>query len=209
MSRKPFTGGELNELNGKMGISAPQNSVPVMRLIRVHKPKSTSELEQLIADHSQGSCNCGIRSQGSIQDFGRNLYNAQMDYWGECKYTLKDCIQWEYDLFIIQTLKGNIMESKCEKELEEILGSSYSIKESGQFIDEENRVDLEIFCNGTLIAGIQVKPDSFLKTRESVINFNKYANESYGKPVFYIYYNYDTEKFLNIIDIVDNLKKIN
>jgi len=34
-----YTGGPLNELNGKMGISAPNKSVPVMKLIKAHNPK--------------------------------------------------------------------------------------------------------------------------------------------------------------------------
>ena len=43
-----YTGGPLNELNGKMGISAPYKSVAVMKLIRYHKPKSKDELVELI-----------------------------------------------------------------------------------------------------------------------------------------------------------------
>ena len=42
-----YTGSPLNELNGKMGISAPFKSVSVMKLIRIHKPKSKEELVQL------------------------------------------------------------------------------------------------------------------------------------------------------------------
>lgn len=45
-----YTGGPLNELNGKMGISAPYKSVAVMKLIRYHKPKSKDELVELIRD---------------------------------------------------------------------------------------------------------------------------------------------------------------
>ena len=44
----PYTGGELNELNGKMGISDPKRSVPVMRLIRNHKPKSFENFNELV-----------------------------------------------------------------------------------------------------------------------------------------------------------------
>ena len=39
-----YTGGALNELNGKMGISNPNTSVPVMKLIKTHQPKSRNEL---------------------------------------------------------------------------------------------------------------------------------------------------------------------
>ena len=69
-------------LNGKYGVSAPQDSVPVMKLIRVHKPKSREGLVRLIKEHSEKKCACGIVSQGSIEDFGRNLYEAQLEEWG-------------------------------------------------------------------------------------------------------------------------------
>src|SRR4051812_43559010 len=101
-----YTGGPLNELNGKMGISAPYKSVPVMKLIRAHQPKSKDELVELIKAHHQTICECGIVSQGSVQDFGTNLYKSQMNYWGQIRYSLEECLQWEYDLFVVQSLKG-------------------------------------------------------------------------------------------------------
>ena len=51
-----YTGGPLNELNGKMGISAPFKSVPVMKLIRIHKPKTRDELYELIKFHFENNC---------------------------------------------------------------------------------------------------------------------------------------------------------
>lgn len=113
----PYTGGPLNELNGKMGISAPFRSVPVMKLIRFHKPKTRDELYDLITFHCEEMCSCGIKSQGTIEDFGRNLYNAQDKFWGEKRFSLKECIQWEYDLFVSQSLKGNRIEKMAVKEL--------------------------------------------------------------------------------------------
>lgn len=107
MSRNANTDGLLNLLNGKMGISAPHKSVPVIKLINTHKPKSYDELESLIEYHYLNDCSCGIRSQGSVFDFGKNLYGSQIEYWGEYKFTLEECVQWEYDLFIINSLKGN------------------------------------------------------------------------------------------------------
>lgn len=82
MSRKANTGGLLNLLNGKMGISAPYKSVPVIKLINTHKPKSYDELEALIEYHHLNDCSYGIKSQGSVYDFGKNLYDAQITYWG-------------------------------------------------------------------------------------------------------------------------------
>lgn len=203
MSRKPFTGGELNILNGKMGISAADRSVPVSRLVRYHKPKSPTELEELISDHVGGGCPCGCVSKGTVQDFGKNLYKSQLEFWGEYKYSLKECIQWEYDLFILQMLKGNTMEDKCQSELQKKIGNSYCVENTNRFIDEEFRVDLEVYDSNSLILGIQVKPSSFRGVRQSIQEFNINANKKYKKPVFYVYYDYDTEQFLNIGKLVE------
>lgn len=208
MSRKPFTGGELNILNGKAGISAPNKSVPVARLVRYHRPKSASELEKLISDHVNSNCKCGIISKGTIKDFGKNLYDAQIEFWGEHKYSLQECIQWEFDLFILQMLKGDKMEDKCKIELQKLMGSSFSIKDTHSYIDEEQRVDLEVFHKENLIAGIQVKPNSYKNIRKNVLEFNENANKNFEKPVFYIYYNYDKESFLNINEIIDSLNEL-
>ena len=128
MARKANTGGLLNLLNGKMGISAPYKSVPVIKLINTHKPKSYAELETLIEYHHLNDCPCGIKSQGSVYDFGKNLYDAQIPFWGEYKFTLEECIQWEYDLFIINSLKGNKMEDKAIVELRNKLPASIAEK---------------------------------------------------------------------------------
>lgn len=77
-----YTGGELNELNGKMGISAPHKSVPVMKLIKIHQPKSKDALVQLIEYHKLNTCFCGIKSTGNIKEFGERLYNSQLTYGG-------------------------------------------------------------------------------------------------------------------------------
>ena len=55
-----LTGGELNLLNGNQGISAPFRSVPVMKLIREHKPRTKNELVELIEYHYKNKCSCGI-----------------------------------------------------------------------------------------------------------------------------------------------------
>lgn len=107
-----LTGGELNILNGKYGISAPDKSIPVMKLIKEHKPKSKEELVTLIKNHYLYRCDCGIKSKGTIEDFGRNLYVSQLSEWGKYKHSLEECINWEYNLFVVQSLKGNTMEKK-------------------------------------------------------------------------------------------------
>ena len=201
-----YTGGPLNELNGKAGISAPYKSVAVMKLIRVHQPKSKEELVELIKLHHTTTCPCGIKSQGTIEDFGTNLYNAQIPYWGKIKYSLEDCIQWEYDLFVVQSLKGGIIEKKAIAELQSSAGDM-TFSEADNYVDEELRIDILIKKNDVEIAGIQVKPATFKLMRSSVISFNKQANAKWGKPVFYLYYDGE-ENFINLAELVDEIKQL-
>lgn len=203
-----YTGGELNHLNGKYGISASYKSVPVMKLIKVHTPKSKDELYELIKFHYENKCECGIKSQGTIEMFGKNLYNAQISEWGTYKYSLKDCIQWEYDLFVVQSLKGSLIENNAIQKLSnELLSLGYCISEAGGFVDEELRVDIIISKEGIEICGIQVKPHTFNMMRSGILNFNKTANLKWGKPVFYLFYD-KNENFINFNAVIDDIKNI-
>lgn len=177
-----------------------------MKLIRIHKPKSKDELVELIKKHFEEDCNCGIKSQGTVEDFGRNLYNSQIKYWGEYRYSLKDCIQWEYDLFVVQSLKGNIVEKKAEKILRQAL-PEYLFEEAEGYLDEELRIDILVKLDDEEKCGIQVKPVTFNKMRPEVILFNKGANKRWGKPVYYMFYD-DNELFQNVEDIVVKIKNI-
>jgi len=73
-----YTGGKLNYLNGEYGISAPNRSIPVMKLIKKHNRKSPNELKVLIEEHFKNDCICGIKSKGTIEDFGKNLYQLKI-----------------------------------------------------------------------------------------------------------------------------------
>lgn len=201
-----YTGGPLNELNGKMGISAPFKSVPVMKLIRAHNPKSKEELVELIKWHSENSCECGVVSQGTVESFGKNLYDSQIKYWGEIRYSLQDCIQWEYDLFVVQSLKGGIVEKRAITELAK-KAPNFTFQEAEGFLDEELRIDIVIKKSGNEVGGIQVKPLTFKKMRREVITFNKDANQKWGKPVFYLYYD-DNESFVNTDELIAAIQKL-
>jgi len=201
-----YTGGPLNELNGKMGISAPFKSVSVMKLIKAHNPKSKEELVELIKWHSENTCECGVVSQGTVESFGKNLYDSQNKYWGEIRYSLQDCIQWEYDLFVVQSLKGGIIEKRTITELTTKI-SGYTFEEAKGFLDEELRIDIVIKKNGKEVGGIQVKPLTFKKMRREVITFNKDANKKWGKSVFYLYYD-NNENFVNINELIIAINKL-
>ena len=199
-----YTGGLLNELNGKMGISAPSRSVPVMKLIKIHQPKSKDELVELIRYHHENDCQCGIKSQGTVTDFGRNLYEAQVKYWGKYRFTLQQCIQWEYDLFVVQSLKGGIIEKRAIRELARLL-PEYEVTEAAGYLDEELRIDILLQKNGKTQAGIQVKPVTFTRMRSEVIAFNRTANQKWMHPVFYLFYN-ENEEFERISELINQLR---
>lgn len=197
-----YTGGELNLLNGKYGISAPHKSVPVMKLIKTHQPKSKDELYELIKYHFENNCPCGIKSKGTIEDFGKALYKVQLKEWGTCKYTLQQCIQWEYDLFILQSLKGTNIEEKALLYFQKNMACvNINAKKAEGFVDEELRIDLIIFKNNIEICGLQVKPISFNNIRRGIIDFNKKANSKWGKPVYYLFYD-ENENFTNMDETV-------
>ena len=203
-----YTGGILNQLNGKYGISAPHRSVPVMKLIKAHRPKSRDELCELIKFHHENDCPCGVKSQGSVEDFGQKLFEAQMREWGEYRFTLQECVQWEYDLFVVQSLKGTLVEEAALAFFQKNLACvGLSVSKAEGYVDEELRVDLIVSKNETPLCGIQVKPLTFNKMREGVITFNKVANAKWGKPVFYLFYD-ENERFVNTDEVIAGVVKL-
>lgn len=201
---KTDTGGLLNTLNGKMGISSPYNSVPVIKLINTHRPKSYDELEQLIEYHYLNDCPCGIKSKGTVYDFGRNLYESQIKYFKDYLFTLEECVQWEYDLFIVNSLKGSKMEKLARNEVRKAISPRCKVEKTERVIDEEYRIDLEIMRDGEILLGVQVKPYSYKFTNDYVKGSNVVRNSSYGYDVFYLYYD-DDGVFVNVDEISDLL----
>lgn len=201
-----YTGGELNELNGKMGISDPKRSVPVMRLIRNHKPKSKDALVQLIEYHKNNKCDCGVVSTGTVREFGERLYDSQEKYWGKQRYTLAQCIQWEYDLFVVQSLKGGMIEKNALKMLQKELPYLH-FEEAEGYLDDELRIDLLVLDKDKNIkGGIQVKPKTFKSMRPEVLFMQKKQNDKWDYPVWFLFYNKD-ESFYELEDLIEKLKK--
>lgn len=146
-----------------------------MRLIRNHKPKSKDALVQLIEYHKNNKCDCVVISTGTVLEFGERLYDSQIKYWGEQRYTLAQCIQWEYDLFVVQSLKGGMMEKKALIMLQKELPNLY-FEEAEGYLDDELRVDLLVFDkNKNIKGGIQVKPKTFKSMRPEVLFMQKKA----------------------------------
>ncbi len=112
-------------------------------------------------------------------------------YWGQYKYTLEQCIQWEYDLFVVQSLKGGIIEKEAAKLLQTAL-NHHIIEEAQGYLDDEFRIDLIVYdLNKNIVGGIQVKPKTFNSTRPEVLFMQKKQNLRWGHPVWFLFYNKD------------------
>ncbi|MGD1847518.1 MAG: hypothetical protein ACFB10_19185 [Salibacteraceae bacterium] len=201
-----LTGGDLNALNGRFGISAPHRSVPIMQLIRVHRPRSKAELEALVAYHAHHTCSCGIVSRGTIQDFGKALYEAQHKAWGTYRYSLEHCIQWEYHLFITQSWKGSAQERNLLQQLRLSL-PEFQFDYSAAELDAEYRIDLTINKKDRLLGGIQVKPESFQHMRPSVIEYQKRQHRKWELPVLAAVYQEDG-RWLDFQGLVARIKQL-
>lgn len=196
-----YTGGELNWLSERADVTATKNSVRVMDLCRKHRPKTELELEQLIEHHHIHRCSCGVRSKGTLKDFGRNLFAAQKKYWKEIRYTMEECQQWIYDLFVVNTMKGLRMEHRAMKTFRYGL-PTLGFKWAEGELDSKYRIDILVLNeHKDIIGGVQVKPNSFNNTRKRVQEIQKSGIEKWGKPVEYLVYNKNTEEFINLEDI--------
>jgi MjaI-like restriction endonuclease len=188
MEAKSDTGGPLNAVTRKYGLNAPQRTVPVMRLIKAHQPKTCNELRDLIDGHYKGEClDCGIKSKGTIESFGDKLYHAQMTEWNEHRFTREQCCKWMDDLFVVNSLRGNTMEAKAIDVLKDLRRDLQFERCSGTR-DEKDRID--IVCKkktGEIVCGIQVKPLSFL-SHKSEIEYHEKRFSKWGHPACFFFY---------------------
>lgn len=133
------------------------------------------------------------------------MYESQKKYWGEYKYSLEQCIQWEYDLFVVQSLKGGIIEKKAIKLLQQSL-SNHIIEEAQGYLDDELRIDLIVYdTNRKILGGVQIKPKTFNSMRPEVLFMQKKQNLKWGHPVWFLFYNKD-ETFVDLASLIETIK---
>jgi hypothetical protein len=200
------TGGELNKLNHKYGCSRGNRTVPVMKLIKNHRPSSREELVELIEYHIDGNCECGVVAKGGLCDFTNILYEAQIQEWGEYRYTFEQCYAWVFELFITNSLKGASAEYKARDILSQYL-KGFKVSLTTGVIDSEMRVDLIISLNDYIVCGIQVKPTSYRYCDTTIKQGNIDVNDRFGHPVFYFYFDNNME-FVNTTDILYSIREI-
>ena len=182
-----------------------------MSLVRHHSPKTHAHLVALIESHTvngvHSNCSCGCKSAGTVKDFGKKLYDANVLFFNSISQpqnakSLEECEKFMYSLFITNTLRGNTMENKALQKLQQLDFEAIVVNFASECNDFKFGVDLEIFSkDGGLICGIQVKPDTYknLPPTHPVREMNDKKNFLYGKPVFYLFYD-KNDFFTNLED---------
>jgi hypothetical protein len=191
------TGGELNILNEKSRCNSRRNSVPVMELVRKHRPANPEILRILIAKH-QKKCKCGIKSMGTVEQFATNLYNAQFGELGQTmkkRYSWDECYLFQYSLFCVGPLRGQAMENASKYEFVRAIdqcGKELICREATIEEDFDFAVDLVVFDSKSKknVLGIQVKSRSAMR-RNYVIRKNKAKQSRFGCPVIFHVYSYE------------------
>lgn len=201
------TKGILNVVCEKYGCNRKNQSVAIQQLIRFHKPKQQAELTALIASHQvchqHDGCQCGSVSKGTVETFATNLYNAYKRYVSEVDNNAdyknyEDCMIFMKHLFVINSLKGNMMEDVVVdwtnnklKDINKELGFNAKAELANELDDFRYAIDIVINDELGEMFGIQVKPLSYKNFPDThiVVTQNKDKNKLYGKPVVYVYYN--------------------
>jgi hypothetical protein len=225
-NRQVGTKGLLNKINEKYGTNQKRRTVPIQDLIKYHKPKQQAELIALIESHTKdgrlSNCACGCKSAGKIEDFADNLYDAYIKYSTTVVESVEykdweDCYIFMKHLFVINSLKGNLMENKVLKLIQDLIKQynyNLTVELASSYSDFKYSIDLSVYdSKNEEVFGIQVKPLTYLNFHKdhTVVRQNVQKNKAYGKPVVYVYYDCNSKvqhqplvkQYLELFDIKD------
>lgn len=184
------TGGPLNSINELYGLNKPELSVPIMKLVQRHKPTSEQDLTKLLHTHQTNNycniCQCRV-VHGGLDNWSKRLYDVAKPSYPAV--TPEECEAFIYDLYVRGPLRGRLMEVKAMTDL----GCEFPFlrfSDASSVNDVKYAVDIECYQEDNLLAGIQVKPISFLKQTRAV-EWNQQKNRAWPYPVLYLYYNQD------------------
>lgn len=149
------------------------------------------------------------RTKEELDAIGDILYGAVRATNNPHQITRNDCRYMVLYRTLGETWNGLMKRERSTIEtLRNVFGDEFRIEKVDGETDIKYEVDVEIFHKDVLIAGIQVKPESYLrgfKGNKKTYAINARKNEAYtqlkGVPVFYIYsstdgkiYNFDILK---------------
>ncbi len=146
-----------------------------------------------------------LLAQEQLENLVKDYLNLNKSIGGHKKYTLQQCIQSEYDLFVVQSLKGSLIELKALEILSKVL-PELQFEEAEGYLDDELRIDILVKnTDENLIGGIQVKPKTFKSMRSEVLFMQNKQNKKWDYPVWFLFYNKD-ESFHELEKLIELLK---
>lgn len=135
------------------------------------------------------------RTLDELKIIGDIMYGAVRLTKNPHRITRKDCHYMVQYRLLGETWNGLIKrERNTIKTMETTLGEAYTIKKVDGQTDIRYEVDAEVYHAGKLLAGIQIKPESYkwkFANNKKFYEINKRKNDAYtelkGVPVIYIY----------------------
>jgi Holliday junction resolvase-like predicted endonuclease len=182
------TGGHLNVVNEKYRCNDPYRTIRVSTLMRVHAPRTEAAMLALIQAHEQPCPQCSERTRGGgLVGWQDALWRAvqQEHYAG---VSMADVQAFVYDLFVRSPVRGFMFEDYAVLWLR---NHGYRVRLATPEEDCAWAIDLVIMhrYHGRVVAGVQVKPQSYQYVRSEVHQLNEQKNLRAGYPVYYLYYN--------------------
>jgi len=201
------TGGPLNPICDAFHILSVRNSIAVISLQSKHKIFSEEELLSEIDRHYHETCECGLKAVNTIKMMAQNLYMAQdkpaaqvlLKNKGDEMWDIETCQKWIENFMGKNSFKGKKMEDKAIKDLNVHIWK-FSIEKADQKTDVSGACDLIIKQNNEVVAGIQVKPDSFYRMN---ITYVKDLQAKLDYPVHDLVYDKKGD-WKNFISVVSN-----
>lgn len=162
------SGGPLNDICERFRLATRKRSIPVIALQTKHKIVSPEHLLSEIDRHYHEECSCGLKGASTIEMLADSLFEAQEREWsvehlktkGDEKWDRETCLRWMQNLMGKNSFRGKHMEDVAIAELKKHVWK-YAVEKSDEKTDVENAVDILILDGEKIVAGIQVKPDSF------------------------------------------------
>lgn len=169
------TGGPLNDLNERCMCNAMHKTIPIMRLMRMHRPQSSDEVEGWIEHYANSKTSQdAMRSTGTVRDFGATLHQCQFrDHAWRMKhgllldkdlFTLDECYAFMYNLFCVAPIQGAFIEDRArqsiqagiQKQLKSNQNILVHVENASEETDRTHAVDLEVlvfrFSNSAMLS---------------------------------------------------------
>ena len=201
------SGGTLNDICEAFRLATRKNSISVISLQQKHKIFSAEQLLSEIDRHFHEDCECGMKSAATIEQMAQKLHDAQskdtakaiLDAKNEEKWDLDTCHRWVKNLMGKNSFKGKRMEDEAIKVLKVHIWK-FKVEKADEETDVSKMVDLVMKQNDEVIAGIQVKPDSFYHMN---LPYVKKLHDKLDYPVYDLIYDKDG-KWTNYLSVISH-----